>query len=302
MPSSGAIEEFKKEIASKPFVYLISGCKHIQNSRVVKQLFEISESIGQTGMLVFLNDCNTSLIESSEVNFSTHSIEDEACEKDLSLKSMPDNHNLLSIMDAWWVDWMKTEGIFQDLDLIDWAVEAGEIQFQSDNLVMPSERLRYFLRDQAKLIDYDLMSEQIEKLAEGLLRKGEWLESFRWYLFIKNFETAGEILEEHGLKWLEKDDDPLTLLFWLRELPSVYLDTRPLPSFLAAKAAYKLGLYNHARQYLANVENNLAAMGRFSRNPAHFSSIPITDSGLDAGQLMIMVKQLKENLESNDAI
>ncbi len=86
------------------------------------------------------------------------------------------------------------------------------------------------------------MAEKIRNLADWLIKQGEWMEAYRWLLFIKDFEAAGELLESRGLQWLTNGGDALTLLFWLRELPSVLLNARPIPAYLAAKAAFQLGL------------------------------------------------------------
>ncbi len=154
-------------------------------------------------------------------------------------------------------------------------------------MVKPNQKIRTWLRDPSTPIDYETMAEKIRDMTDWLINQGEWLEAYRWLLFIKDFESAGELLESHGLRWLTNGGDALTLLFWLRELPSVLLNARPLPAFLAAKAAFQLGLTTQAQFYLTTVENNLEAMLRFSRSNQQLSDIQITDGGLTFQQMVI---------------
>jgi len=69
-------------------------------------------------------------------------------------------------------------------------------------------------------------SNQLGNLSKRLIDEQEWLEYLCILLSKKEFELAGEILEEQGETWLENGFDPLEFLFWLREIPSVLLNAR----------------------------------------------------------------------------
>jgi hypothetical protein len=115
-------------------------------------------------------------------------------------------------------------------------------------------------------------------------------------LFIRDFETACELLESQALPWLNNNGDALTLLFWLRELPSVLLSSRPLPAYLAAESAFRLGLKTQSRFYLTNVENNLEAMTRFSRSNPQQTDFQVTDGGLTFQKMVRMVQVMKQKM------
>ena len=122
---------------------------------------------------------------------------------------------------------------------------------------------------------------------------GEWLEGLRWYLEQKEFEEAEDILEEYAEEWLNEGFDPLELLFWLREIPSVLLTARPVLCWLAAKSCHMLGLKFLVGYYCNAAENSLASFSRLTRDEEQWKGIEINDHGLTVGELLIKINQLK---------
>jgi hypothetical protein len=132
-----------------------------------------------------------------------------------------------------------------------------------------------------------------EDVSGWLNSTGEWLEGLRWYLEQKEFEEAGNILEQYAEEWLNGGFDPLELLFWLREIPSVLLTARPVLCGLAAKSCHKLGLKFLVGYYCNTAENSLASFSRFTRDEEQWKGIEINDHGLTVGELLKKINQLK---------
>jgi len=132
-----------------------------------------------------------------------------------------------------------------------------------------------------------------QELFSSLSVKNEWLEYIHLLLLEKEFETAGEILEEQGESWLEDGFDPLEMLFWLREIPSVLLNARPILCWLAANACKRLDLAFLMNYYKNAAENSLVSLSRFSRDPQKWQSIELNETGLTIGELMNKLNQIK---------
>lgn len=132
-----------------------------------------------------------------------------------------------------------------------------------------------------------------QELFSSLSVKNEWLEYIHLLLLDKEFETAGEILEEQGESWLEDGFDPLEMLFWLREIPSVLLNARPILCWLAANACKRLDLAFLMNYYKNAAENSLVSLSRFSRDPQKWQSIELNETGLTIGELMNKLNQIK---------
>ncbi len=126
-----------------------------------------------------------------------------------------------------------------------------------------------------------------------LTENGEWLEVLRIYLYQKEFEEAGDILEQKAENWLQQGFDPLELLFWLREMPSVLLNARPILCWLAAKASKQLDLPFLVNYYINVAENSLASFSRFSRDPKQWLTIELNEAGVTIGDLNNKLGQLK---------
>jgi len=139
----------------------------------------------------------------------------------------------------------------------------------------------------------DVNSDQFENMSTRLMEEQEWLEYLRLLLSKKEFELAGELLEERGETWLKNGFDPMEFLFWLREIPSVLLNARPVLCWLGAKACHALELPFLVNYYSNAAEHSLSSLTRFSRNPDEWLKIEINESGVTVGDLFEKIKQLK---------
>ncbi|MAT44392.1 MAG: hypothetical protein CL609_18825 [Anaerolineaceae bacterium] len=294
-PNPQVFHQFRKELVGKPFVLVINDSYLIQKSSVWKQILSLLDAFREESMLIFLDDKNKSLLEDDIKNLSSLTVKTD---KKLSFENfkLPSYRNLLSIFDIWWLSWLKRTDILQDMNLVDALIAVGQIDFLSDSAIKPTLAARTWLREPSITIDYEAMVKNIRDMASWLVSQGEWLDAYRWFLFIRDFETACELLESQALPWLNNNGDALTLLFWLRELPSVLLSSRPLPAYLAAESTFRLGLNTQSRFYLTNVENNLEAMTRFSRSNPQQTDFQVTDGGLTFQQMVRMVHVMKQKI------
>ncbi len=137
-------------------------------------------------------------------------------------------------------------------------------------------------------------ADQYANLSTRLIGDQEWLEYLHILLSKKEFELAGELLEEKGETWLEKGFDPLELLFWLREIPSVLLNARPVLCWLGAKACHSLELPLLVNYYSNAAEHSLSSLSRFSRNQDEWFTIEINEGGMTVGELLEKINQLKQ--------
>jgi len=136
-------------------------------------------------------------------------------------------------------------------------------------------------------------ADQFASLSTRLVDDQEWLDYLHILLSQKEFELAGELLEENGEIWLENGFDPLEFLFWLREIPSVLLNARPILCFLGAKACHSLDLSLLVSYYSNAAEHSLSSLSRFSKSPDEWLKIEINEKGMTVGFLLDKIKQLK---------
>ena len=178
----------------------------------------------------------------------------------------------------WWKaveNWLKNASNNIYWIGIQTSTQAGESAHKAPNL--PEET-------QAAITNQDVT---------WLTENGEWLEVLRIYLYQKEFEEAGDILEQKAESWLQQGFDPLELLFWLREIPSVLLNARPILCWLAAKACQIINLRFLVNYYSNAVEHSLVSLSRFSRNEEQWKQIEMNDHGLTVGELLSKINQLK---------
>ena len=136
-------------------------------------------------------------------------------------------------------------------------------------------------------------ADQFAKLTTRLIDDQEWLDYLHILLSQKEFELAGELLEENGEIWLENGFDPLELLFWLREIPSVLLNARPILCWLGAKACHSLDLSLLVSYYSNAAEHSLSSLSRFSKTPDEWLNIEINENRMTVGVLLDKLKRLK---------
>lgn len=136
-------------------------------------------------------------------------------------------------------------------------------------------------------------TDHFASLTTRLTDDQEWLQYIHILLSKKEFELAGELLEEKGEIWLENDFDPLEFLFWLREIPSVLLNARPVLCWLGAKACHSLDLSLLVSYYSNAAEHSLNSLSRFSRNQEEWFNIEINENGVTVGALLEKINLLK---------
>jgi ATP/maltotriose-dependent transcriptional regulator MalT len=110
---------------------------------------------------------------------------------------------------------------------------------------------------------------------------------------VKDFELAANLFERKAETWLKQGEDALTILFWLKEIPSVLLISRPFLCWLVALCAGKLGLPLQVKTFLDLAEQNLMALTRFSRSQELWRTIAITEEGVTVGELLQRIENLR---------
>jgi hypothetical protein len=155
------------------------------------------------------------------------------------------------------------------------------------------EKLNWIGLMQEEFSQQNATKSNLQNSIDQLADKNEWLEVLRLLISQKEFEQAGEILEERGETWLEYGFDSLELLFWLREIPGVLLNARPVLCWLGAKACHSLELPFLVNYYSNAAEHSLSSLTRFSRNPDEWFKIEINERGLTIGDLLDKINLLK---------
>jgi len=199
--------------------------------------------------------------------------------------------NLLGFWDVYWIDWLQLTQ-----PQIDWQIEIQRL----DHIItgIDSDKIffippRYFSRiNLHENKQWRFLS--LQHLSDWLLTRDEWLESLRINLALKEFETAGDLMEKYAEAWMEQNHDSLELLFWFREIPGVLLTSQPVLCMLAAIACKRLALTFLVNYYCNAAENSLASLSRFSRNTDQWLRIEINDDGLTVGELLEKINGLKK--------
>lgn len=196
--------------------------------------------------------------------------------------------------DVFWYELLEQNGLKLSKEDINTLFQEGFISFLYEKFSIPIGGWADLSQSGNAPKDKKEIESQLSTLANWLMLNEEWLEGFRALIALKEFEQAGDILENYGEIWLEEGFNRLELLFWLRELPSVLLEARPQLCWLAAKACKDLNLKFLMSYYINHAENTLASFSRFSRNHDQWMQIEINDSGLKVGTLFEKLTQLKD--------
>lgn len=204
-----------------------------------------------------------------------------------------DNLSGLLAWDVFWTDWLEnTNGIPLKNDIKN-LEKLGLLSFSTHEFSIPNRLWFQQLNRDLAFIDFESHDLLLTQLGEWLFSKEEWLEGIRVLIQRKEFELAGEILEKFGESWLENGFDRLEMLFWLREIPSVLLESSPLLCWLAAKASKDLNMKFLIGYYINHAENSLASLSRFSRNQEQWLQMEINEAGLTIGTMVEKINQLK---------
>jgi hypothetical protein len=199
----------------------------------------------------------------------------------------------LLIWDVFWFDWLKSKKAFATKEFINKFEQLGLLSFTTEDYSIP-------IHVWSQLIDRKKITNELKEqttlqseLLSWLFSNDEWLEGIRILIQSKEFEKAGDILEKNGAGWLEQGFEPLEMLFWLRELPSVLLESRPVLCWLAAQACKEMNLKFLMSFYINHAENSLTSLTRFSRNQDQWLQIEINEDGLKIGAILEKLNLLK---------
>lgn len=188
---------------------------------------------------------------------------------------------LLAVIDSWWLDWCiemdELKGLPDDC--------STSYKLTRWNVILPAWSLQKSLGKDLRSEDYAAAEIRIKDLQQWLSMRGQWLESLRYDILLKNFEQAADGLEESAGFWQIDPQSTLEQLFWMRELPSVLLSTRPLLCLQAAVAANRLQLPLQVSYYANLAEQQLTSLRRLARSESEWLSIPLNDQGKTVAEL-----------------
>lgn len=202
--------------------------------------------------------------------------------------------SLLLTWDVLWFDWLRSKSVSTIKEFTEKLDKQGLISFKSEKYSIPIHGWSNLFDSKTKTKESSEQAAFLSELVSWLFSNNEWLEGIRILIQLKEFEKAGDILEINGESWLEQGFEPLEMLFWLRELPSVLLESRPVLCWLAAKACKELNLKFLMSYYINHAENSLTSLTRFSRNQDEWLQIEINEDGLKIGTLLEKLNLLKD--------
>lgn len=202
--------------------------------------------------------------------------------------------SLLLTWDVLWFDWLRSKSVSTIKEFTEKLDKQGLISFKSEKYSIPIHGLSNLFDSKTKTKESSEQAAFLSELVSWLFSNNEWLEGIRILIQLKEFEKAGDILEINGESWLEQGFEPLEMLFWLRELPSVLLESRPALCWLAANVCKELNLKFLMSYYINHAENSLTSLTRISRNQDEWLQIEINEDGLKIGTLLEKLNLLKD--------
>lgn len=202
--------------------------------------------------------------------------------------------SLLLTWDVLWFDWLRSKSVSTIKEFTEKLDKQGLISFKSEKYSIPIHGWSNLFDSKTKTKESSEQAAFLSELVSWLFSNNEWLEGIRILIQLKEFEKAGDILEINGESRLEQGFEPLEMLFWLRELPSVLLESRPVLCWLAAKACKELNLKFLMSYYINHAENSLTSLTRISRNQDEWLQIEINEDGLKIGTLLEKLNLLKD--------
>lgn len=205
-----------------------------------------------------------------------------------------DTISRLTIWDVFWNGWLDSLDLSITHEEIRVLNPLGLISSSTSDYSIPIQGWSDHVQGEHGASDDQKRQILLTQLAKWLLSKEEWLEGIRVLIAVKEFEQAGDLLENYGEIWLSEGFDRLELLFWLRELPSVLLEAKPHLCWLAATACKDLQLKLLMNYYIHHAENTLTSFLRFSRNQEQWKQLEINESGMKVGSMMEKLKKLKD--------
>ncbi|PKO13945.1 MAG: hypothetical protein CVU39_16320 [Chloroflexi bacterium HGW-Chloroflexi-10] len=274
MPMQSALVVLANEIGEKNWSLIMDNVQHTSTQPWWNQFVEWIVGLPCLRASLFVNHQNNILNEESQpapvesciFSAQTHQLQFEL-------------NAFLAVNSVWWLEWLEHRFCIQ-IDKVnqDWF-KNGSLIAGDDLLLIPRESLLANLKTSTQEVDYLAVAEMLNQQCDWLAEEGEWLESIRLHLLLKNFEKAGDLFEQFGEGWLKQGLPLLELLFWLRELPSVLLSARPILGWLAAYCCHLLGLTTLQTYYKNAAENQLIALSHFCRNDTQWRTLTINEQG-----------------------
>lgn len=203
---------------------------------------------------------------------------------------------LLAGSEVWWLDWLlEDKGLQGFAGIIDLLKENGMIEIVDRwHLAIPSWNIQQALIYSLKTIDFEQASSKIREMQVWLEQRGQWLECVRCDLLLRDYEQAGWRFENYSDYWLSGTSHASAIeqLFWLRELPSVLLPTKPLLCLQAASAAQQLGLVLPVSYYCNLASQQLYSLRRLARNETEWLSMHVNEAGHTIASLIEKIEIL----------
>jgi len=265
---------------------------------------KVIDSLHQNDLLLVLENFNyiqaaswwQSTLESiteRNLSFQWIGIDYHLYETDLAQNLDSKTRSLLLTWDVLWFDWLRSKSVSTIKEFTEKLDKQGLISFKSEKYSIPIHGWSNLFDSKTKTKESSEQAAFLSELVSWLFSNNEWLEGIRILIQLKEFEKAGDILEINGESWLEQGFEPLEMLFWLRELPSVLLESRPALCWLAANVCKELNLKFLMSYYINHAENSLTSLTRISRNQDEWLQIEINEDGLKIGTLLEKLNILK---------
>ncbi len=265
---------------------------------------KVIDSLHQNDLLLVLENFNyiqaaswwQSTLESiteRNLSFQWIGIDYHLYETDLAQNLDSKTRSLLLTWDVLWFDWLRSKSLSTIKEFTEKLDKQGLISFKSEEYSIPIHGWSKLFDSKTKTKESSEQAAFLSELVSWLFSNNEWLEGIRILIQLKEFEKAGDILEKYGEVWLEQGFEKLEMLFWLRELPSVLLESRPALCWLAANVCKELNLKFLMSYYINHAENSLTSLTRISRNQDEWLQIEINEDGLKIGTLLEKLNILK---------
>jgi len=201
---------------------------------------------------------------------------------------------MLASSNVWWIAWFNEKFPSENwVETWEKLRVANYLSVISQDVILPKEYFLDLLRGQINEDAFSQIQSQQSQLADWLQDHGEWLESVRIRISTKDFEEAGNLLEKYAQIWLTNATDPLEILFWLKEIPGVLMNYRPVLCLLAAQAAQQIRLNLQTSYYLNALENNLFSLRRLCKSDEEWHKMKLNDQGMTTQSMLEKIQLLR---------
>ena len=224
-----------------------------------------------------------------------------------NLSQLPlDVQGMFAVSEAWWLDWfLENNGLQGYTEIIDILKENGLIEIlERWHLAIPSWNIQQAFIHNLRTNDYEQVAIKIREMQAWLEQCGQWLQCVRFDLLLKDYEKAALRLEDHSDWWSRRAGEvgAMEQLFWLRELPTVILPTKPLLCLQAASAAHQLGLGMQVSYYCNLASQHLYSLRRLARNEHEWLAMQVNEAGATIASLIEKIEILKRGSQDGAEI